>query len=140
MFDNVNVDWHLSHEEGSTDFSDDEAGPDALNGSRTPDHLQHASPDKTADYTRSFQRGARPFSMHTPSRLSTQQAKSSEWLVLDRSNDWPRAMDTSPPALSTQTSESPRSATRTPTALTGMLPPPPPNTKKPSMCKCQLPV
>lgn len=24
MFDNVNIDWNLSHDEGSTDFSDDE--------------------------------------------------------------------------------------------------------------------
>jgi len=23
-FDNVNIDWNLSHDEGSTDFSDDE--------------------------------------------------------------------------------------------------------------------
>jgi len=24
LFDNVNIDWNLSHDEGSTDFSDDE--------------------------------------------------------------------------------------------------------------------
>ncbi len=35
MFENVNIDWHLSHEEGSTDFSDDETLDDhrLLNGS-----------------------------------------------------------------------------------------------------------
>ncbi len=42
MFENVNIDWHLTPDEGSTDFSDDEGLLDdnkhhLLNGSRTPD-------------------------------------------------------------------------------------------------------
>ena len=38
MFENVNIDWSLQHEDGSTDFSDEETledGPRTLN--RTPD-------------------------------------------------------------------------------------------------------
>ena len=38
MFENVNIDWNLQHEDGSTDFSDEETLEDAprtLN--RTPD-------------------------------------------------------------------------------------------------------
>ena len=38
MFENVNIDWNLQHEDGSTDFSDEEMLEDAprtLN--RTPD-------------------------------------------------------------------------------------------------------
>ena len=36
IFENVNIDWHLSHDEGYTDFSDDETLDDhrlTLNGS-----------------------------------------------------------------------------------------------------------
>ena len=59
IFENVNIDWHLSHDEGYTDFSDDETLDDhrlTLNGSHgaaTPNgrhshHHSHTlhSPDK----------------------------------------------------------------------------------------------
>jgi hypothetical protein len=44
MFENVNIDWHISQDDGSTDFSDDETLDDPsstttssrLNGTRTP--------------------------------------------------------------------------------------------------------
>ena len=59
IFENVHIDWHLSHDEGYTDFSDDETLDDhrlTLNGSHggaTPNgrhshHHSHTlhSPDK----------------------------------------------------------------------------------------------
>ena len=65
IFENVNIDWHLSHDEGYTDFSDDETLDDhrlTLNGSHggaTPNgrhshHHSHTlhSPDKVRSFTR----------------------------------------------------------------------------------------
>jgi len=42
MFEQVNYDWHLNHDDGSTDFSDDETlddHPHRSNGLRTPDKV-----------------------------------------------------------------------------------------------------
>ena len=43
MFEQVNYDWHLNHDDGSTDFSDDETLDDhphrSSNGLRTPDKV-----------------------------------------------------------------------------------------------------
>jgi len=51
MFENVNIDWHISHDDGSTDFSDDETLDDPsssrLNGTRTPERSQNISPNKS---------------------------------------------------------------------------------------------
>lgn len=37
MFENINIDWNLSHDDGSTDFSDDDTVIDERNGSVTPE-------------------------------------------------------------------------------------------------------
>ena len=109
MFDNVNIDWHLSHDEGSTDFSDDEMLDDhpRLNGSRTPDHL---SPEKDQHHTPGG--GRRPLSVFTPVRGSR-----SEW-----GDD----------------GDSPHSYHRSNSNMANMPPPPPPQGKKPSICKLNV--
>ncbi|XP_049853397.1 arfGAP with SH3 domain, ANK repeat and PH domain-containing protein isoform X10 [Schistocerca gregaria] len=47
-FDNVNIDWNLSHDEGSTDFSDDETIIDDRNGSITPEKKTRSRPPSYA--------------------------------------------------------------------------------------------
>lgn len=47
-FDNVNVDWNLSHDEGSTDFSDDETIIEDRNGSITPEKKMRSRPPSFA--------------------------------------------------------------------------------------------
>ncbi|XP_063220223.1 arfGAP with SH3 domain, ANK repeat and PH domain-containing protein isoform X2 [Bacillus rossius redtenbacheri] len=47
-FDNVNIDWNLSHDEGSTDFSDDETVIEDRNGSITPEKKTHSRPPSFA--------------------------------------------------------------------------------------------
>ena len=50
MFENVNIDWNLSHDDGSTDFSDEETLDDHPRTlTRTPD-----------------KKGLRPMSIYTP--------------------------------------------------------------------------
>ncbi|XP_018326962.1 arfGAP with SH3 domain, ANK repeat and PH domain-containing protein isoform X2 [Agrilus planipennis] len=44
LFDNINIDWNLSHEDGSTDFSDDETIIDDRNGSLTPEKRNRSRP------------------------------------------------------------------------------------------------
>ncbi|XP_044009477.1 arfGAP with SH3 domain, ANK repeat and PH domain-containing protein isoform X3 [Aphidius gifuensis] len=45
LFDNVNIDWNLSHDEGSTDFSDDETIiDDRKSRSRPPSYLGGSGP------------------------------------------------------------------------------------------------
>ena len=124
MFENVNIDWHLTHDEGSTDFSDDEMLDDhhqhRQNGARTPtEHMMllstsaSNSPDKSDNSasTSSTSPSRRPLSVFTPSKLL---GKSPEWNV-DSHN---RAVMSS-------------SSSR----VTSMPPPPPPSGKKPSLCK-----
>ncbi|GIX89899.1 arfGAP with SH3 domain, ANK repeat and PH domain-containing protein [Caerostris extrusa] len=43
MFENVNIDWGLSQEDGSTDFSDED-GEDNKGGQVTPEHLNRSRP------------------------------------------------------------------------------------------------
>ena len=51
MFENVNIDWNLSHDDGSTDFSDEETLEDQQQQPRT--------------LTRTPDRKARPMSVYT---------------------------------------------------------------------------
>ncbi|KAF5281108.1 hypothetical protein FQR65_LT02974 [Abscondita terminalis] len=44
LFDNVNIDWNLSHDDGSTDFSDDDTIIDDRNGSLTPERKNRSRP------------------------------------------------------------------------------------------------
>ncbi|XP_076636471.1 arfGAP domain of ASAP isoform X6 [Colletes latitarsis] len=44
LFDNVNIDWNLSHDEGSTDFSDDETIIEDRNGCLTPEKKSRSRP------------------------------------------------------------------------------------------------
>ncbi|ERL85163.1 hypothetical protein D910_02585 [Dendroctonus ponderosae] len=43
-FDNINIDWNLSHDDGSTDFSDDETIIEDRNGSLTPEKKNRSRP------------------------------------------------------------------------------------------------
>lgn len=43
-FDNINIDWNLSHDDGSTDFSDDDTIIDDRNGSLTPEKKSRSRP------------------------------------------------------------------------------------------------
>ncbi|XP_018578890.1 arfGAP with SH3 domain, ANK repeat and PH domain-containing protein isoform X2 [Anoplophora glabripennis] len=44
FFDNINIDWNLSHDDGSTDFSDDETIIEDRNGSSTPEKKNRSRP------------------------------------------------------------------------------------------------
>ncbi|XP_026469007.1 arfGAP with SH3 domain, ANK repeat and PH domain-containing protein-like [Ctenocephalides felis] len=48
LFDNVNIDWNLSHDDGSTDFSDDDTIIDERNGSVTPEKRSRSRPGSYA--------------------------------------------------------------------------------------------
>ncbi|XP_023289045.1 arfGAP with SH3 domain, ANK repeat and PH domain-containing protein [Orussus abietinus] len=48
LFDNVNIDWNLSHDEGSTDFSDDETIIEDRNGCLTPEKKSRSRPPSYA--------------------------------------------------------------------------------------------
>ncbi|XP_063977749.1 arfGAP with SH3 domain, ANK repeat and PH domain-containing protein isoform X1 [Diachasmimorpha longicaudata] len=48
QFDNVNIDWNLSHDEGSTDFSDDETIIEDRNGCLTPEKKSRSRPPSYA--------------------------------------------------------------------------------------------
>ena len=140
MFDNVNIDWHLTHDEGSTDFSDDETLDDhpRLNGSRTPDNLLHSPESKDFHL---YRNNTRPLSVFnsgtTPNRghrANHTPNRSSEW-ILDRTptsagvnhNDSAWARSTS------DSGDSPNSYRNT--SGRNMPPPPPPQGKKPTLCK-----
>ncbi|XP_075237348.1 arfGAP domain of ASAP isoform X2 [Lycorma delicatula] len=51
LFENINIDWNLSHDEGSTDFSDDETIIDETvrNGCVTPERKQASRPPSYAE-------------------------------------------------------------------------------------------
>ncbi|XP_052122885.1 arfGAP with SH3 domain, ANK repeat and PH domain-containing protein isoform X3 [Frankliniella occidentalis] len=48
VFDNINIDWNLSHDEGSTDFSDDETVIEDRNGCITPEKKSRSRPPSYA--------------------------------------------------------------------------------------------
>ncbi|KAL0268563.1 UNVERIFIED_CONTAM: hypothetical protein PYX00_010454 [Menopon gallinae] len=48
LFENVNIEWNLSHEEGSTDLSDDETIVDERNGCITPEKKFRSRPPSYA--------------------------------------------------------------------------------------------
>lgn len=49
LFENINIDWNLSHDEGSTDFSDDETVIEDRNGCVTPERKQPSRPPSYAE-------------------------------------------------------------------------------------------
>ncbi|CAH0385238.1 unnamed protein product [Bemisia tabaci] len=53
LFENVNTEWNLVLEEGSTDFSDDEPGLDERNGCITPERKQSSRPPSYSESPRS---------------------------------------------------------------------------------------
>jgi len=131
MFENVNIDWHISQDDGSTDFSDDETLDDPstatssrLNGSRTPEKSTNISPNK---HMRSGQRpvstlvslASVPPMVLSPNNNNNNNSKS-DW-TLDRTpiSDWSR----STPSDSTSGGS--------PGSYRIMPPPPPPQSKKP---------
>lgn len=108
MFENVNIDWNLSHDDGSTDFSDEETledHPRTLN--RTPD-----------------KKGTRPMSIFTPSAADSEEVSpGSHNRSHGSTSDWSRSN-------TSDSGDSPGSYRNS-----VMPPPPPPQSKKPSICK-----
>ncbi|RZF46981.1 hypothetical protein LSTR_LSTR011844 [Laodelphax striatellus] len=49
LFENINIDWNLSHDEGSTDFSDDDTVIEDRNGCVTPERKQPSRPPSYAE-------------------------------------------------------------------------------------------
>merc|ERR1719411_914892 len=108
MFEHVNYDWHLNHDDGSTDFSDDETLDDhpRSNGLRTPDKV---SPnDKFRPPHLSV--------FHSP---NNNNSPGKDYFTANTS-DWSRSTP------SDHGGDSPGS-------YRIMPPPPPPSTKKPSI-------
>ena len=109
MFVHVNYDWHMSHDDGSTDFSDDETLDDhpRSNGLRTPEKV---SPnDKSRPNLSVF---------HSPNNNNSPDRKD----YFANTSDWSRSTP------SDQGADSPGS-------YRIMPPPPPPSHKKSSLCK-----
>lgn len=108
MFENVNIDWNLSHDDGSTDFSDEETledHPRTLN--RTPD-----------------KKGSRPMSIFTPTTLGeSEELSPGHNRSHGSTSDWSRSN-------TSDSGDSPGSYRNS-----VMPPPPPPQSKKPSICK-----
>ena len=110
MFENVNIDWNLSHDDGSTDFSDEETLDDHPRTlTRTPD-----------------KKVLRPMSIYTP--VMNGGGENDESPENNRSHgsssDWSRSN-------TSDSGDSPGSYRNS------IMPPPPPpaQSKKPSICK-----
>lgn len=109
MFENVNIDWNLSHDDGSTDFSDEETledHPRTLN--RTPDK-------KTS---------SRPMSIFTPTQAvagDSEELSPGHNRSQGSTSDWSRSN-------TSDSGDSPGSYRNS-----VMPPPPPPQSKKPSL-------
>lgn len=111
MFENVNIDWNLSHEDGSTDFSDEETLEDHPRTlTRTPE-----------------KKGTRPMSIFTPG-LAAEQEESPDHNNRSHgtNSDWSRSN-------TSDSGDSPGSHRNS-----VMPPPPPPQSKKPSICKFEI--
>ena len=112
MFENVNIDWNLSHDDGSTDFSDEET---------LEDHPRtlNRTPDKKAS--------SRPMSIFTPTQGTagdSEELSPGHNRSQGSSSDWSRSN-------ASDSGDSPGSYRNS-----VMPPPPPPQSKKPSLCKC----
>ena len=118
MFEHVNYDWHMSHDDGSTDFSDDETldcDHPRSNGQRTPEK-NGLSPSESKTRTPT---GLSVF--HSPNNSNNNNSPNKEFFA--NTSDWSRSTP------SDQGADSPGS-------YRIMPPPPPPQTsKKPSLCK-----
>jgi len=114
MFVHVNYDWHMSHDDGSTDFSDDETLDDhpRANGLRTPEKV---SPSDKLRTLNSGQTGNLSV-FHSPNNNNSPDRKD----YFANTSDWSRSTP------SDQGADSPGS-------YRIMPPPPPPQHKKPSL-------
>jgi len=105
MFENVNIDWNLSHDDGSTDFSDEETLEDHPRTlTRTPD-----------------KKGTRPMSIYTPGMNGENEDSPDNNRSHGSSSDWSRSN-------TSDSGDSPGSYRNS-----VMPPPPPPQSKKPSI-------
>eukprot|EP00092_Neocalanus_flemingeri_P011518 GFUD01012412.1.p1 GENE.GFUD01012412.1~~GFUD01012412.1.p1 ORF type:complete len:919 (+),score=159.22 GFUD01012412.1:108-2864(+) len=105
MFENVNIDWNLSHDDGSTDFSDEETLEDHPRTlTRTPD-----------------KKGNRPMSIYTPGMNGENEDSPDNNRSHGSSSDWSRSN-------TSDSGDSPGSYRNS-----VMPPPPPPQSKKPSI-------
>ena len=108
MFENVNIDWNLSHDDGSTDFSDEETLDDHPRTlTRTPD-----------------KKVLRPMSIYTPVMNGENDESPENNRSHGSSSDWSRSN-------TSDSGDSPGSYRNS------IMPPPPPpsQSKKPSICK-----
>ena len=108
MFENVNIDWNLSHDDGSTDFSDEETLDDHPRTlTRTPD-----------------KKLLRPMSIYTPVMNGENDESPENNRSHGSSSDWSRSN-------TSDSGDSPGSYRNS------IMPPPPPpsQSKKPSICK-----
>jgi len=106
MFENVNIDWNLSHDDGSTDFSDEETLDDHPRTlTRTPD-----------------KKGLRPMSIYTPVMNGENDESPENNRSHGSSSDWSRSN-------TSDSGDSPGSYRNS------IMPPPPPpsQSKKPSI-------
>jgi Arf-GAP/SH3 domain/ANK repeat/PH domain-containing protein len=113
MFENVNIDWNLSHDDGSTDFSDEETLEDhPRTMTRTPERKGTAT---------------RPISVYTPGNNGLNGSNNDESPDHNGSrgntSDWSRSN-------TSDSGDSPGSYRNS-----VMPPPPPPQSKKPSLCE-----
>jgi len=105
MFENVNIDWNLSHDDGSTDFSDEETLEDHPRTlTRTPE-----------------KKGSRPMSIYTPGMNCENEDSPDNNRSHGSSSDWSRSN-------TSDSGDSPGSYRNS-----VMPPPPPPQSKKPSI-------
>eukprot|EP00096_Caligus_rogercresseyi_P000256 TRINITY_DN10653_c0_g1_i1.p1 TRINITY_DN10653_c0_g1~~TRINITY_DN10653_c0_g1_i1.p1 ORF type:complete len:1071 (-),score=319.10 TRINITY_DN10653_c0_g1_i1:387-3599(-) len=137
MFENVNIDWHLALDDGSTDFSDDETLDEHANrltgstlGMRTPERNSAFSPnDKSSGRSR-------PLSVYTPNHVLHNNHRNNSMNAAvstsPLSKDWMSQSDWSRGTPSTDSGDSPGSDRVMPP------PPPPPSAKKPIISSSNL--
>jgi Arf-GAP/SH3 domain/ANK repeat/PH domain-containing protein len=140
MFENVNIDWHISQDDGSTDFSDDETLDDPstttttsrLNGTRTPERVTSLSPNKLS------RSGLRPLSTvsvlpSTPLATPTLSPQNNNNNNNNGKSDW--VLDRTPGSDWSRSTPSDSNSGGSPGSYRIMPPPPPPQSKKPALCK-----
>ncbi|CAB4060108.1 ASAP [Lepeophtheirus salmonis] len=135
MFENVNIDWHLALDDGSTDFSDDETLDE--HSSRTGTNVGIRTPERNSAFSPNEKSGGRlrPLSVYTPNHvhnINNNSMTSSSISPLNKGGDWMQHSDWSRGTPSTDSGDSPGSDRVMPP------PPPPPSTKKPIVSSSNL--
>ncbi|XP_050519427.1 arfGAP with SH3 domain, ANK repeat and PH domain-containing protein isoform X2 [Diabrotica virgifera virgifera] len=91
-FDNINIDWNLLHDDGSTDFSDDETIIEDRNGSPTPEKKNRSRPP-------SYTGGDSPIILRSRSSTCDSLQLGSSFNLINRQMPHPSSTQSKKPAM-----------------------------------------